>query len=418
MSAPVIGPPVAAGPRTNRERRRSRFWPLLVIVFVGIGIFAAAALTHTSRPGDLDLDSAYPTGSRALAQILRDQGVDVRQVDAFDQLREAGPDTTVVVVHPEILGPQELDQLASLPSDLVLIEPGLPTLSVLAPFAQVAGWFPDGSPVPPQCTDPDATAAGEITGGGLAYRDVGPRTSLCYPQEDSEERVGTMLRGQHRDRMVTVLGQSAVLRNDHLNADGDAALALRITGSRERLLWFRPDPLALSGDSSPELTDLLPDWVRWVPLQLLIAVGVTIFWRARRLGPLVTEPLPVIVRAAETQEGRARLYRQVRARRRAAATLRTATARRVVARLDLPVHAGPDEVSTAIAALTGWPVTEIRRTLFGPEPSDDAQILRLANELDDLERAATHGRPWTRAPSPASGSPSADPTTARKAENT
>ena len=32
-------------------------------------------------------------------------------------------------------------------------------------------------------------------------------------------------------------------------------------------------------------------------LQLLVAIGVLALWRARRLGPVVTEPLPVVVRS-------------------------------------------------------------------------------------------------------------------------
>jgi hypothetical protein len=418
MSASASAPTQAPVVRTGTGKRRALLWPLLVVVLVGISILATAALTHTSQEKEYDLDSAYETGSRALAQILRDRGVDVRQIDTPDQLEETDADTTVVVVLSEILGPDELDRLAALPSDLVLIAPDLPAVSALAPFAEVAGRLPDEGPVSPRCQDSDAEAAGDITGGGIVYRRTDPQATLCYPQgEDYLDEAGFLLRGQDRGRTVTVLGQAAAVRNEYLGSEGNAALVLRVMGEHERLLWFRPDPLAMSDNSAVTTSDLLPDWVRWVPLQLLVAIVVTIVWRARRLGPLVTEPLPVIVRAAETQEGRARLYRQVRARRRAAATLRTATARRVVALLDLPVRAGPDEVSAAVAALTGWSVNDVRWTLFGPEPTDDAQILRLANDLDDVERAASRGRSSTGSPSLTDGSGSTDPTTARKAEN-
>ena len=68
-------------------------------------------------------------------------------------------------------------------------------------------------------------------------------------------------------------------------------------------------------------------------------------WRARRLGPVVAEPLPVVVRAAETVEGRARLYRRGGARGQAA---RGAARRRPVAgsgrALGLPRRADPPAV--------------------------------------------------------------------------
>ena len=71
--------------------------------------------------------------------------------------------------------------------------------------------------------------------------------------------------------------------------------------------------------------DLLPDWVGPTVLELFIAVVLVAGWRARRLGPVVEEPLPVVVRAAEVTEGRARLYRRAKARDRAANELRRAT---------------------------------------------------------------------------------------------
>ena len=44
-------------------------------------------------------------------------------------------------------------------------------------------------------------------------------------------------------------------------------------------------------------------------------------WRGRRLGPLVVEPLPVVVKAVESTQGRGRLYRRVRDRAHAAGIL-------------------------------------------------------------------------------------------------
>ena len=77
--------------------------------------------------------------------------------------------------------------------------------------------------------------------------------------------------------------------------------------------------------AATDLSDLLPPWVGIVVAQLVVAVLVAALWRGRRLGPVVAEPLPVAVRAAETTEGRARLYRRRRARGRAADHLRAAS---------------------------------------------------------------------------------------------
>ena len=56
------------------------------------------------------------------------------------------------------------------------------------------------------------------------------------------------------------------------------------------------------GGQQATFGELVPDWVAPVVWQLGVAVVLAAWWRARRLGPVVAEPLPVVVRAAETTE--------------------------------------------------------------------------------------------------------------------
>jgi hypothetical protein len=118
-------------------------------------------------------------------------------------------------------------------------------------------------------------------------------------------------------------------------------------------------------------------------------VLVAMVWRGSRLGKLVPEPLPVVVRAAETQEGRARLYRQASARGRAGATLRTAALRRLAARVAAPAGTAPRQVVALVAAATGRDETALRSTLLGPEPSTDGELVTLADELDAVQNDLT-----------------------------
>ena len=119
-----------------------------------------------------------------------------------------------------------------------------------------------------------------------------------------------------------------------------------------------------------------------------VAVLLLALWRARRLGPVVAEPLPVVVRAAETVEGRARLYRRAGARGTAAEALRAGVRRPAGARAR---PAAPRRSrrpwSTAVAG-THRPDRAPRSAalLYGAAPADDAALVRLADDLDALER--------------------------------
>ena len=71
----------------------------------------------------------------------------------------------------------------------------------------------------------------------------------------------------------------------------------------------------------------------WIAGATVVAL---LLWRVRRLGPLVTEPLPVIVKAIETARSRGRLYRKAGDRAHAAAGPAPGRAHDLPPRLHLP----------------------------------------------------------------------------------
>ncbi|MGH3737085.1 MAG: hypothetical protein ACRDT6_15945, partial [Micromonosporaceae bacterium] len=143
---------------------------------------------------------------------------------------------------------------------------------------------------------------------------------------------------------------------------------------------------AETGEPNPLLT-AFPPWLWAVLLQLLLAALLYALWRARRLGAPVTEPLPVLVRSAETVEGRARLYQRVHARRTAMTALRTGALRRLAPVLDLPPDPSEDTVVAQVAARSGWPADRVREVLYGPRPPDDETLVWRAGALDALVTA-------------------------------
>ena len=94
-----------------------------------------------------------------------------------------------------------------------------------------------------------------------------------------------------------------------------------------------------------------------------------ILWRARRLGPLATEPLPVVVRAVETTRSLGRLYRRSGDRGHAAESLRRAARSRLAERLRLGSTARPPTPSSARwPAAPGAARTTWRRCSARPAP--------------------------------------------------
>jgi hypothetical protein len=186
------------------------------------------------------------------------------------------------------------------------------------------------------------------------------------------------------------VGGTALLTNDAVDRADNAAVALRLLGQHDRLVWYVPDSRDVSAGDAGSLRAQLPAWL--VPGLWLLAAAVlaTMLWRGRRLGPLVVEPLPVVVRAIEATRGRGRLYRRVRDRTHVAGVLRAATRRRLATRLRLPPGTSPDALVVALAHATGRDSAGLHDLLVSRPVPDDRTLTQLADDLAALEKEVAH----------------------------
>ncbi|MGI8328818.1 DUF4350 domain-containing protein [Actinomadura scrupuli] len=395
--------PPSAGQIATRRWRRWRGILLFVLVLVLLGL-VLAALRPRVQAQYLDPETAGRDGARALAQIVGGHGTQVTvsrsAADAADRMRTT-PDAVLVVVRAERLTEPDLRTLRSTPGDLLLVEPTRTALATLVPGVEQAGPAAKNV-VPPACGLTAATLAGDVGFDYAMTYEVTPQAgsaTTCYPEEEHPRLVQLAIGG----RQVTVLGSGGPLTNGQLLERGNAALGMNLVGGRPNAVWLIPGLPEQGAGGDKSIQDLVPFGVKLAVLQLMIALLLVALWRARRLGPVVTEPLPVIVRSAETVEGRARLYRAQHARDRAADALRSGARERLVPRLGLPRSLAQDpaaaqEIVTAIAGRlysTGpvpgtrprqWDETTIGFALYGPAPADDAGLVGLSDLLDDLER--------------------------------
>jgi hypothetical protein len=228
----------------------------------------------------------------------------------------------------------------------------------------------------PGCEWPGAVAAGpvDLPDGTAAF--TAPGVQSCYG--------GTVLRGNG----WTLLGSSALLRNDTVARRGVAALdvnAISADRTVDDVTWLLPGTSARGEQAAPTVWALFPDGARRAYVWLAVLGVLLVAWRVRRLGRVVSEPLPVLVRAAEIVEGHGRLYHRAAARDRAAAVLRAGAIGRLTATLHLPRNTPPSDVVTAVAHRTGRSPAEVGALLLGAPPPDDAALIELATALDDLQ---------------------------------
>ncbi|WP_294177931.1 DUF4350 domain-containing protein [uncultured Schumannella sp.] len=384
--------PEVLTPTLRTTGARARFWILGIAAIVLVGIVMLVAERGVSTEASrLDPDSAAPGGTRALVEVLRDQGVEVHLVTSITEMRRAvaAADSATVVLHDPtaILDEQQRAQFLRTAARLVVLEPGLAATADLAPEIGLAGSALDSEQrLDSACALPAAERAGEIRGTGFGYRILDDSTGAvgCFPAGDD---IVALVQLPRDNGDLVILGATSLLTNEEITLAGNAALALNLLGEDATLVWYVPgvDDLR-AGDELPSILDLTATWA--TPLALLavlvvIAAGV---WRGRRFGPLVRERLPVIVRSSETMEGRARLYERADARLHALDALRMAALGRLATRVGLSRRATVDEIVAAVASLTGRDRSQLHDLLAGAAPHSDADLLRISDELGQLER--------------------------------
>jgi hypothetical protein len=384
----------------------------VLALLTGVTLLARALEEPNLRdPGTLAPTGTGPDGSSRLAELLVARGVAIEHVTDLAEARTAlaaGGDAVVFIPKPTSAGAVLAGDVRwgsgrhrvvlVAPNQLQLLIAGLP----VAPTG--ARWAADTRS--PGCAVPEAVAAGRAVALRHRYLVDDPHL-VCYD--------GGLVRVAVGAGEVFVVGATDPFRNRRIEEHGNARLAVELLAAHDRVIWADALPLEvgftmpeLPRPSRPErdrsagspLADLFYGYPTPALVGLALAALVAVLLalaRARRLGPPVSEPLPVLVPAAEAVAGRGRLYQRTRGRGVALAALRAAALPRVVRGLGLPPAPPPDPgtVVAAAAARTRLPPDHVRRTLYGPEPSTDQEFAGAVAALDALVAAVTRERPPT-----------------------
>jgi len=342
----------------------------MLLALVVISILTRDRATFSDA---LDPRNPKRDGAQAVARVLDRQGVDVqvaRGQAAFLDARVDGA-TTVVVTNPGLLGESTLDRLRGRADDAG----ALVVVGAAEGLADQFGIDADSSFTGDRRARCDEELARDLV--VRTYGGSGLNASGCFGSGDAAVLV-------HRGGLW-LMASPVSFTNEHvLDADNDA-LALRLLGQHERVVWYVADVADTAVSDGVDLSGLLPAWL--VPGLYLLVAGLLalILLRGRRLGPLVTEPLPVVVRAAESTRSRGQIYRRTGDRHHAAGILVVAARRRLTEALQLPRGSSLDILTAAVAARAGRDPREVLDLLSGPAVEKDSQLVDLGQRLLELE---------------------------------
>jgi hypothetical protein len=338
----------------------------------------------------------------------------VRSVDDLERTLDAtGPRNTwtVVMADASYLGTGAAERLTRAVEQsrrFVLVEPDDVELQDLQLPLTVADR--GTTPLTAGCTSDVADPGDRLSAAWTSYAPLdgsipsrpAEAATVCFPSaqtagasgDGASRRPGAVVVLPPRGRApeTVVLGSARAVSNGQVLTDAHAALALRSLGPTEHLLWYVPgisdlDAVDPSGEHVADPGRGVPEWLgpgAWLLAAAVIAFALA---RGRRLGRLVVEPLPVVVRASETTEARGRLYHRAADPPFAARVLRVGSRTRLADRLGLPRTTSVVSLVDATTRASGVPRSDVAQLLDGPDPTTDRDLLLLSQGLSDLEES-------------------------------
>ncbi|EPR77607.1 putative secreted protein [Leifsonia rubra CMS 76R] len=380
--------PTVITPRIRTTLKRALFWIIAAAFLLSVALVSLTTVGTAVEGPPLDPTSPRESGTLALAEVLRDQGVEVTVTASLNDTREAiaetGESTLFFSNFEGYLTDSQVEEAAGLARTVVLADPDLAALLAVAPEVAQAG--ASSGTVTTACAPPLVPTAAEITAGpsNLRVIDTDADATACYGNDDDGFGLVSLNRGTTE---LLLIGATDALTNGDIALADNAAFALQLLGQHDSLIWYTPSFVDVSGSGEGQTFDeLAPDWVLpavWLTILTLLTAAL---WRGRRFGPLVIEKLPVTVRSSETMQGRARLYEKTAARLHTLDALRIGSLRRLAAVCGMASTASVDDVINRIGPLITQPVAQLRTLLVDASPTSDGELLALSDELLSLEQ--------------------------------
>lgn len=403
-----------AGGASGSSRGGRGMWLGALLLVVAVLVVVIAGSRHSDEVA-FGVGSPAPDGYKALSILLRERGAQVRSSSPASLLDPgSSPGDVVVVADPDLLTAPEHRALLDRAQAGALVVLGAPRRSdkIDEPDDPSAGGFgfvparvlADTPARPAAQGSCDIDRLDGLRSIDTAFAEpvepaaMGSEARRCY----GDIQGAFVVEARHGAGSVITLGSPYLWANARLQPskeDGgepldNAAMALRLLGPTAagaapgvRIAFVDAVPtagVAPNGSRSP--LDLMPTGVKLALAQLIAAFVLYAWWRARRLGPVVTEKMPVEIAGSELIVAVGDLLRRKGTPQRAADVLRADARRDLSRRLGVPIDATPSALVAVVSARSGLEADHVLAVLAdGPIDSPEA-LVRLANALSDIRQ--------------------------------
>ena len=356
---------------------------VVLVIMIAIG---------TDDDVPLDPDGTGPTGARALVLLLESfaGGVDVVATPPTSDF------DTAVLLNDRLTDSAriEIASWVRAGGTLVVADPASPFVPAFND-AEI-GSFGPLTIEPGTCRVPALSAVGSLEVDGRVGYPVATGDRSCFGGDGSAFVVVSDVGAG----TVVAVGGAGVWINSAIGRADNSVLAVALLapepGVEVAVLRSRLASTTVPSDGDPVpsdgrrddvgggstgLLDLMPDYLKWVVVQLAVAWLVYAAARARRLGRPIVERQPVRIPGSEIVRATGRLFRRTSPSE-TAALLTESLRSEMASVLGLPRDSPARTVAEVAAARCALGADEIESVLIAPAVVDDAGLMELSTRID------------------------------------
>ena len=266
---------VAVVTPTSRERLSAARPGLLLVAFTMI-ILVAIALFPRGGYDDapVGIRNKGADGARALAQVLRDHGVSVREV-SVSQAASVDDNTTLVVIFPSRMSNEVATALETRANVVYVgLEEAYGSFAPYMDGLRATRTWKSSRTTGANCSSQAAQKAHSLTTSDYVVSGTSSQWELCFPVDDSSYAYAERF---EPGRFRALIPDSVRLRNRGITDEGNAALAINAIGRTPKVAWYSPT-------ESDKLTDVDQNIAQspYIAPAFLIVIGAGLLAAAAR----------------------------------------------------------------------------------------------------------------------------------------
>lgn len=365
-----------ATPRISEYASRGRW------IILGIAVLILSALVISLNSGRIDsqrlsIHNPHPEGAMALSEVLKQRGVNVRDIFTTTDAASLTSKDLLVVVNSREMKDKTLREVLDTRTNILFLGTFAMT-NRLEPYVRSEASSSD-KPLPARCDFSPAAKAGTISATRGSLRALRKPSQACFPLHNE---AFAYLQFERTDGFtLEFLSESNLASNQGIVQDSNAAFLLNLLSRARTIGWVQGENLSKPGEDSKAT---FPPAFGGGLIVFFAALLVFALSLGRRLGRVVVEDIPVVVHGAESVFGRAGLYREARSLEAPAMHARSYTARELGETLHLSTLASPEQMVKTISDFDNIPASSVKATLYGEAPRNGTELSELLQRLTDL----------------------------------